>query len=227
MLNVTIFLDWTGHALVDVGIATLCAMAGKSDPHSLTLDDLDSAASEMQKHYFGGSLGSYLTCVFMNSEYVQPETGANKAATRQQYAERVLFGHRRPADAESKDRFCAFSGLPATTRIHRGQMPMLTGEDVLNFFPNASGGLFIAGPYLTALQALPLGGRRSEGKLLIAHSDDPGLIIALARRFLEDNRVDDNVRIIDLSNDFRLAINSSVASRTFVYGSEGRSTRLA
>ena len=37
-----------------------------------------------------------------------------------------------------------------------------------------------------------------------------------SHRFLEDNRVDDNVRIIDLSNDFRLAINSSVASRKFV-----------
>ena len=56
------------------------------------------------------------------------------------------------------------------------------------FFPGGAGGLFVAGRYLTALQALPLGGRRSEGKQLIAHSDSPALTLALARNLVEDNR---------------------------------------
>ncbi|MGH7489315.1 MAG: hypothetical protein ACREMY_27505, partial [bacterium] len=65
---------------------------------------------------------------------------------------------------------------------------MLTGKGVLNFFPAGAGGLFVAGPYLTALQALPLGGRRTEGKLLVAHSDYPDLTLALVKNFVEDNR---------------------------------------
>jgi CRISPR-associated protein Cst1 len=65
---------------------------------------------------------------------------------------------------------------------------MLTGEGILNFFPGCTGGLPISGPYLTALQALPLGGRRMEGRLLIANSDHPALTVAIARRFLDDNR---------------------------------------
>lgn len=181
-------LNWTGHALVDVGIATLCVMSGSEDPTFLTLEDLDSAASEMERYYFSGALTSYLTCVFMNSEYVQPGSGEKKSASRKRYAERVLRAHRAPTDDEAKGQFCVFSGEAATHLIHRGQMPLLTGEGVLNFFAEGSGGLFISGPYLTALQALPLGGRRSEGRLLVAHSDDPSLTIALARNFVEDNR---------------------------------------
>jgi CRISPR-associated protein Cst1 len=163
-------------------------MSGKGDPALLTVEDLDSAASEMERYYFSGALTSYLTCVFMNSEYVQPGSGEKKSASRMKYAERVLRAHRAPMDDEAKGQICAFSGEAATHLIHRGQMPLLTGEGVLNFFPEGSGGLFVFGAYLTALQALPLGGRRSEGKLLIAHSDDPSLTIALARNFLEDNR---------------------------------------
>jgi CRISPR-associated protein Cst1 len=181
-------LNWTGHALVDVGIAAVCVMTDKEDPTKLTLEDLDAAADEMERYYFSGALTSYLTCVFMNSEYVQPGTGARKAETRKRYADRVLRAHRSNPEESAKAEVCVFSGLPATHRIHRGQMPLLTGEDVLNFFPAGAGGLFIAGPYLTALQALPLGGRRSEGKLLIAHSDSPALTLALARNFVEDNR---------------------------------------
>jgi N-acetyl-gamma-glutamyl-phosphate reductase len=39
-----------------------------------------------------------------------------------------------------------------------------------------------------------------------------------AKKFLEENNVDDNVRIIDLSQDFRLLENASFQKRDFVYG---------
>jgi pimeloyl-ACP methyl ester carboxylesterase len=67
-------------------------------------------------------------------------------------------------------------------------MPLLTGEDVLNFYPSGRGTLPIAGQYLTALQALPLGGRRCEGKLLIGYSDSGPVTIELAKKYLDDNR---------------------------------------
>jgi CRISPR-associated protein Cst1 len=187
-------MDWTGNPLVDVGIATLCAMNNRVAPRELTLDDLDNAAREMEEYYFSGLLMSYLTCVFMNSEYVQPGSGEKKEQSRQAYAKRVLFAHCSPPDAGVAGLKCAFSGLPATHLIHRGQMPLLTGEDVLNFYPSGLGTLPIAGQYLTALQALPLGGRRCEGKMLIGHSDNGDITIELAKRYLDDNR-----RLLQLS----------------------------
>jgi CRISPR-associated protein Cst1 len=178
-------LNWTGHALVDVGIATLCAIAEKDDPGELTLEDLDRACDEMEAPYTDGRMMSYLTCVFPNSGYVNATMLQPKKTA---YLRRVLRGHRSKPDIEAEGRRCVFSGLPATHLVDRGQIPLLTGEGVLNFFPDGLGGCLIAGQYLTALQVLPLGGRRTDGRLLVAHADNPKLTLAFARRYLIDNR---------------------------------------
>lgn len=39
-----------------------------------------------------------------------------------------------------------------------------------------------------------------------------------ARKFLEANEIDEKIKVIDLSNDFRLTHSSHLASRSFVYG---------
>jgi CRISPR-associated protein Cst1 len=169
-------------------------MANRAGPELLTLEDLDAAAEEMEKYYFSGLLTSYLTCVFMNSEYVQPGSGESKESTRKAYSRRVLFAHRSPSDIGTAGLTCSFSSTPATHLVHRGQIPLLTGEDVLNFYPAGRGTLPIAGQYLTAIQALPLGGRRCEGKLLIGHSDNGNVTIELAAGYLKDNR-----RLLQLS----------------------------
>ena len=39
-----------------------------------------------------------------------------------------------------------------------------------------------------------------------------------ARKFLEANKIDDKIKVIDLSNDFRLAHSSRLAARSFIYG---------
>jgi CRISPR-associated protein Cst1 len=178
-------LRWTGHALVDVGIATLCAMARKSDPAALTLEDLDDAAEEMAEYYFNGVMGSYLTCVFPNAGYVNATMADEK---RTEYKQRILYAHRSKSGTNTSDKICSFSGESATHLIDRAQLPLSTGAGILNFYPAASGGCYIAGPYLTALQALPLGGRRADGRLLIAHADAPEITLALAKRYLDDNR---------------------------------------
>lgn len=189
-------LDWTGHPLVDVGIATLCAMVNKDDPRKLTLTDLDHAADEMAEYYFSGLMTSYNSCVFTMNAY---DNATSSPKTKKEYENRVLRAHRSTGDAGAKGLTCPFSGKPATHLIERRQMPMLTGENVLNFFPSLRGALPIAGPYLVALQALPLGGRRVEGKLLVAHSDYPPLTIDFATRYLQDNR-----RLLGALRDNRL-----------------------
>ena len=39
-----------------------------------------------------------------------------------------------------------------------------------------------------------------------------------AKKFLEENQIGDKVKIIDLSQDFRLAGNFNIRNRNFVYG---------
>jgi CRISPR-associated protein Cst1 len=65
---------------------------------------------------------------------------------------------------------------------------MLTGVGALNFFPAGRSALPVSGPALLALQALPLGGRRSEGKLLVVHCDDNAWTMQFAREYVRRNR---------------------------------------
>jgi CRISPR-associated protein Cst1 len=219
---------FTGHPLPDVGIATLCAMAGKKSPDELTIEDFDIVADELTANYFSGIMGSYLSCVFMNSEYVQPEPKGpegkkKKAKTRKEYEDRVLRAHRWPGDEAASGLRCAFSGGPGTHLVHRSQIPMLTGEDVLNFFPAGRGMLPISGPYLVAIQALPMGGRRAEGKLLFSHSDDRDLMIQFAQKYVDDNR-----RLLNLARANGLpAISGPDLSLTREQGAKDQKTKFA
>jgi CRISPR-associated protein Cst1 len=181
-------LKWTGHPLVDVGMATLCAIAKKESPEELTVDDLDRAADLMADYYFSGLMTSYNSCVFTMNAYDNPAFKSEESTKSQEYEEKFLRAHRTSPNAEATGLKCPFSGKPATHLIERRQMPLLTGEGVINFYPAVRGFLPIHGTCLVALQALPLGGRRTEGRLLIAHADEPELTLEFARKYLADNQ---------------------------------------
>lgn len=192
-----VLLKWTDHPLVDVGVATLCAMAGKELPQELTEQDLDAAGKELKSAYTDSVFVAYLSCVYtMNAPYTNPTTGqASRAASIQ----RLLFPHRAKPDEGVAGYRCVFSGEPATHFMERSQMPMLTGAGVLNYFPAGLSELPVAAPYLLAIQALALGGRRSEGKLLIVHCDDPQFTLQFVQKYLNRNRL-----IVNLSQTNRL-----------------------
>ncbi len=192
----TPLLKWTGHPLADVGVATLCAMVGKTDPEKLTLEDLDVAGKEIKAAYTDGVMTSYLTCVYMNAPYVQPNMKKDEFARK---VARLTTPHRVPPDPEAEGLRCAFTGAPATLVLKRSEMPMLLGEGYFNFYPAGIAGLPLTAAFGLAIHALALGGRRSEGKLLIVHCDDPAYTLQFANQYLADNR-----RIIEMARSGEL-----------------------
>ncbi len=178
-------LHFTGHALIDVGLAGLCAFAKRAEPKDLTAEDLDLAGDFMAEHYYSGALTTYLSCVFMNSSFVQPNEGDDK---KQTFVSQYLRAHRAPPHPSVVGLSCAFTGEAATSPLVRTHLPMFSGEGVMNFRPNGTTFVPAAGPYVVALMFLPLASRRAEGRLLAVHADDPALTLQFARRYLEDNR---------------------------------------
>jgi CRISPR-associated protein Cst1 len=179
-------LRYTGHPIADIGVATIAAFCEKPDPSSLTEDDLLRVAQFLEREYFSGKLLSYLTCVFPNSAYVQPNM---KSENIEKFKRQVLYGFQEPPDTEARGLRCVFSGEPARKVVYRQHLPMITGEKVLNFFPAGLGGFPISGTYLLAIQAFPMGAQFCSGRALAVHSaDDPNLTYAFARRFLAANR---------------------------------------
>ncbi|MBW2030609.1 MAG: type I-B CRISPR-associated protein Cas8b1/Cst1 [Deltaproteobacteria bacterium] len=190
--------SFTGHPLVDVGLATITAFAGKTRPEDLSEQDYDAIADYMAQNYVVNPLKSFLTVAFPNSGFTQPAF-EKTPERREAYAERVLRGYRRRTPALSGER-CVFTGLPPIGlalddknklppgRAFRQHIPMVTGEDVINFHPYGDAGIPVSGIALLAIQAFPLGCSKVAGKLLAVHSDDEDLMVCFAKRFLQANR---------------------------------------
>jgi len=188
-------LKYTGHPLVDVGVATIAAFVNKRDLISITEADLDKVADFMARQYVVDPLKSFLTVAFPNSGFTQPAF-AKTPEKRDEYAERVLRGYR--AGTPYLEEHCVFTGDPAVAvafsdkllpgRAYRQHIPLLTGENVINFYPWGDAGLPVSGEALLAIQAFPLGCAKCGGRLLAVHSDNPDLIQDFASEFLQENR---------------------------------------
>lgn len=192
-------LNYTGHPLVDVGLATITAFANKSSPDQLTEADLEAIADYMENNYTKNPLRSYLTVAFPNSGFTNP--AFFKQPDKQEiYKARVLRAFR--GNAPRLDTPDVFMGLPVAKvpfdtnpkgklepgYTFRQHIPMLTAEGVINFHPYGDAGIPISGEALLAIQALPLGSAKCEGRLLFVHSDNPEIMLDFARQFLEENQ---------------------------------------
>lgn len=92
---------------------------------------------------------------------------------------------------------CVFTGLPAAAlelsnklapgRIGRAQMPLLQGDEAINFFTGGVPGLPIAPEALLALQFMPMACARVGVGLLAVHADSERLTLDFARSFLNKN----------------------------------------
>jgi CRISPR-associated protein Cst1 len=190
-------LKYTGHPLVDVGVATITAFAEKWDPAQLTEADLDMMADYITREYVRQPLKSFLTVAFPNSGFTQPAF-EKTPERRLDYAQRVLRSYR--TDNPTLDELCVFSGEPAVAvafgdkeglppgRAFRQHVPLLTGEDIINFHPYGEAGLPVSGKAILAIQAFPLGCAKCGGRLLAVHSDNDELTIHFADAFLRENR---------------------------------------
>src|SRR6266581_3874796 len=155
-------LHFMGHPLFDIGLATITTFVGKDDPTDLTMDDLDKVADYIETYYTEQPLSSFLTVSLMNSDFTQPAMGLSLSLK------------------EGKDQ------LPPG-RAYRQHIPLITGEGIINFSPWGDPGLPVSGEALLCLQFFPMGCRKCAGRLLAIHSDNPKIILAAARRALQEN----------------------------------------
>jgi CRISPR-associated protein Cst1 len=201
-------LEATGHPFIDVGLATLAAYAGKRRIADLTTEDLERAAQYIEENYVRPPLRGHLTMAFTsNAWFIQdafnpdkPGLPAEKRKERQATRDRWANHHLRQwADQNSgSGEICVFTGLPAAAkelsgklapgRIGRSQMPLLQGDDAINFFTGGAPGLPIAPEALLALQFMPMGCAKVGVGMLAVHADHPDLTVAFAREFLKRNQ---------------------------------------
>lgn len=201
-------LSYTGHPFVDVGIATIVAFAGKTRPEDVTPADLEQVAMYIEREYVRPPLRGHLTMAFTsNAWFIQdgfnpdrPELTPDQREARRQKRNDMHNRHALQwADAAtpSDEETCVFTGSPAiavklsdklpASRAGRAQIPLLQGDDAINFFAYGSSGLAISGTALLALQCFPLGCAKCGVGLLAVHSDNPRLTLEITREFWQQN----------------------------------------
>lgn len=163
MLTTTI--DWTGHAVRDVGLTTLLVYCQRAAPQDLTETDLLAAADWLRDTYTReGLLRSHLKGFYLlNAAY----SHANEAL-REPFVARVLYGWQQPHELGTA---CVFCGQSALYRATREEMPLVTGRGVINFSPQGQPGLPVCGVCSLCVQAALLGCYKSGGGLLLIYSD--------------------------------------------------------
>ncbi|PDW04669.1 type I-B CRISPR-associated protein Cas8b1/Cst1 [Candidatus Viridilinea mediisalina] len=200
-------LTYTGHPFVDVGLAAMATYVGKASFAELTEQDFDQVARYIEANYVRPPLRGHLTMAFTaNAWFIQdafnpdkPNLTAEKRAERLKTRERWARLHvRQWEDASTtSDERCVFTGLPAAAhelsgklqagRVGRNQMPLLQGDEAINFFAGGDPGLPIAPQALLALQFMPLGCAKVGVGLLAVHADSEALTLAFAHKFRAQN----------------------------------------
>ncbi|MDW8234502.1 MAG: hypothetical protein RMJ54_17145 [Roseiflexaceae bacterium] len=202
-------VTYTGHPFVDVGFATMAAFTGKRRFADLTADDFQQVADYIEANYVRQPLRDFLTLAFTkNSWFANPAfnpdrpdlTAEQQEKVRKKRQERAKRHLRQWAESAASLETCLFTGLPAAAlelsdklqpgRVGRAQMPLLQGDDAINFFINGDPGLPMAPEAILALQAMPLGCAKVGGGLLAVHCDDEALTIEFAGQFLQRNLAD-------------------------------------
>lgn len=190
-------LDYTGHPIVDVGLATIVAFADKDTPDELTSADFEAIADYMEQNYKVNPLRAYLTVAFMNADGFTQPAYFNNPEAQNQYANLVLRAFRE--EVPIRDEVDPYFGLPVVDvslnvkgetepgRAFRQHIPLQTGVGSINFHPYGESGLPVSGLALLTIQAFPLGSAKCAGSPLAVHSDNPEIMRYFAARFLKDN----------------------------------------
>lgn len=218
-------LDYTGHPLFDVGLAAIVAFVEKTHPTELTEDDLEKVADFIRDNYTRQPLTSFLTTSLPNSDFTQPAFKDNQAR-RREYAGRVARSY--GDDVVKSDEVCVFTGKPAMGlalslkrdektgkevlppgRAYRQHIPLITGEDIINFSPWGDPGLPVSGEALLCLQFFPMGCRKCAGRLLAVHSDNYAILQAAAEQAWKENLA--AITLAQTTNETKLPDASSSA----------------
>ncbi len=203
-------LQLTGHPFVDVGLAAMAAYVGKARLADLDKADFDKVADYIEKNYVRPPLRGHLTMAFTSNAwfaqdaYNPDKPGLSKEQRGKRQHDRALWASRHLRQwehpAAGSDIVCVFTGLPAAAeklsnklmpgRAERAQMPMLQGDEAINFFTGGVPGLPVAPEALLALQFMPMACAKVGVGLLAVHSDSEDLTLAFARTFLARNIAD-------------------------------------
>ncbi len=180
--DASVGLCWTGHPLIDMGVAGLTVFAQKRNPEEVTGADLERFVEWAERAYFTKEMTGWIAVAF-TSNFINPSF---KAGRKREVAKGILESFKNPSALEALR--CSYFPRPAQQLVARDFVPMLTGREPSNFFPDGQPQLPISGLGITALQGLSLASPLVGGRLMVVAADDPRLLLLLVKRWQPEIR---------------------------------------
>ena len=191
-------LRYTGHPLVDVGVATITAFSGVESPENISDEHLNEFVNFIRSIYMNRTMAWFLhNSVFPNIYFAQPALlkDSKYDAVREEALKAYLNSYLPDAAipgkeeaSENEDR-CIFSGDPAIIRVARSVIPLTGSRDDINFVAEGSPKYPISGWCLLAMLAMPLGALRSGNRLWLVHTPQQEWLQYFAAANLQRNRI--------------------------------------
>jgi len=176
-------LRWTGHALIDMGVAAVVLATGNDRPEDVTQDQWARWMDELEQDYLDRLLQKPCSILFTLNAFDNP-SWSKRPEERAQKIQRT-FESARKADPLLPEPCTFFPERPAVVRAARDLFPMLMGQQQLNFYPNGRSELPLSALALGCVLSLPRVAPIVSGRAMIVGADDPELLLDLCEYWKE------------------------------------------
>ncbi|SHK76573.1 hypothetical protein [Rhodothermus profundi] len=177
-------LRWTGHALIDMGVAVVVLATGNERPEEVTQRQWEQWMDELEQDYQDKYLQKPCSILFTLNAFDNP-SWSKKPEERAQKITRT-FESARNAASLLAEACTFFPERPAVVRAARDLFPMLMGQQQLNFYPNGRSELPLSALALGCVLSLPRVAPIVSGRAMIVGADDPELLLDLCEYWKED-----------------------------------------
>ena len=177
-------LRWTGHALIDMGVAAVVLATGNDQPEDVTQTQWETWMDELERDYQEKLLQKPCSILFTLNAFDNPSWSKRPEEREKKIAE--TFESARKAHAMLPEPCTFFPERLAVVRAARDLFPMLMGQQQLNFYPNGRSELPLSALALGCVLSLPRVAPIVSGRAMIVGADDPELLLDLCEVWKED-----------------------------------------
>jgi CRISPR-associated protein Cst1 len=171
-------LRWTGHPLIDMGVAGLTVYSQKRHPEEVTGAHLEKFAKWAIDAYFTKEMTAWLSVVISLNDV---KNASKSLDDQRKQALSVLLSFRDSTTELSCK--CSFFDRAANRVLSRGLLPLLNADGQMNFGAEGQPGLPVSGLIVTVLQAMSLSVPLVSGRAMIIAPDDKDLLIQIINKW--------------------------------------------
>ena len=177
-------LRWTGHPVIDMGVAAVTVSAGVDRPEEVTIAHWIELMNKLEELYTKGVLAKHSSILLTINAFDNPSL--KKYPEKRSAIIKDTFALAK-GEGRTFENYCAFfTDHLAVDRVSRDKVPLIHGQGSMNFYPQGVPGISISALALGSILAIPLATPIISGRLMIVAMDDTDSLLDLCDQWYKD-----------------------------------------